>query len=116
MFIKVFPDEIDLLGFFEVEPVLRNTDDLHFSYKINDDDGVEMTFSFCATAGWIRSVISFNGRDVTQYISENVNVIELKKDSSGEYLYSEVVTDNLITKFEIRRKPYIFSSISTLVR
>jgi hypothetical protein len=47
MFIKSFPDEIDLLGFFESEPVVSDTDDLHFAYKTNDDNGVELILCYC---------------------------------------------------------------------
>ena len=35
MFIQSFPDEIDLLAFFEGEPIFQNTEDLHFAYKSN---------------------------------------------------------------------------------
>jgi hypothetical protein len=116
MFIKSFPDEIELLGFFESEPILSEVDDLHFAYQTNDDNGLEMLFSFCATAGWIKSVISVNGKEVSKYLSEDVSEIELKNDNLGEYLYSEIITDELITKIEIRAKPYISINSSSLVR
>lgn len=116
MFIRSFPDEIELLGFFESEPIFSEADDLHFAYKINDDHGMEMLFSFCATAGWIKVVISFHGKQVSKYLSEDVSEIKLKEDSLGEYLYSEIITDELITKIEIRAKPYISMNSSSLVR
>lgn len=117
MFIKSFPDEIDLLGFFESEPMTTSEiDDLHFAYQTNDDNGVEIIFSFCATAGWIQSVISFNGKEISRCLSENVGEIKLQKDALGEYLYSEIITDELITKVVIRVNPYISVSSSSLVR
>jgi len=116
MFIKSFPDEMDLLGFFESEPVVSDTDDLHFAYKTNDDNGVELLFSFCVTAGWIKIVISCNGKEISKYLSEDIAEIALKKDILGEYLYSEIITDELITKIEIRTRPYISVNSSSLVR
>lgn len=116
MFIKSFPDEIDLLGFFESEPIIIDVDDLHFAYKVNDDNGMEMLFSFCATAGWIKIVISYNGKNVSTYLSEDISEINLKKDKSGEYLYTEIIADEMITKVEIRVRPYISVSSSSLVR
>lgn len=117
MFIKSFPDEIDLLGFFESEPLATSeVADLHFVYQTNDDNGLEIGFSFCATAGWMQTVILFNGKEVSRYLSENVGEIKLQKDTLGEYLYSEIITEELITKIVIRVRPYISVSSSSLVR
>lgn len=117
MFIKSFPGEIDLLGFFESLPMTTSeVSDLHFAYQTNDDNGLEIIFSFCATAGWMQTVISFNGKEVSRYLSENVSEIKLQKDTIGEYLYSEIITDELTTKFVIRVRPYISVSSSSLVR
>ncbi|MDR3106075.1 MAG: hypothetical protein LBU96_16740 [Yokenella regensburgei] len=116
MFIKTFPDEIDLLGFFESEPIVNEADDLHFAYKSEDSNGMEMIFAFCATTGWIKALISFNGKEISKYLSENINEISLKRDSLGEYLYTEVITDELITNIEIRVRPYISIKSTSLVR
>lgn len=117
MFIKSFPDEVDLLGFFESLPMTTSeVSDLHFAYKTNDDNGLDIIFSFCATAGWMQTVISFNGKEVSRYLSENVSEIKLQKDTIGEHLYSEIITDELTTKVVIRVRPYISVSSSSLVR
>ncbi|MFP1764454.1 hypothetical protein [Lonsdalea quercina] len=117
MFIKSFPDEIDLLGFFESEPMeVSEVDDLHFAYQTNDDNGIEIIFSFCATAGWIKAVVLFNGEKISDFLSENVDEIKLQNDALGEYLYSEITTDELITKVVVRVRPYISVSSSSLVR
>lgn len=117
MFIKSFPDEVDLLGFFESVPMATSeVADLHFAYQTNDDSGLEIIFSFCATAGWIQTIMLFNGKEISRYLSENVSEITLQKDALGEYLYSEIITDELITKIVIRVRPYISVSSSSLVR
>lgn len=117
MFIESFPDEIELLGFFESEPMTTSeVDDLHFAYQANDDNGLGIVFSFCATAGWLQASISFNGNEVSRFLSENVNEIKLQKDTLGKYLYSEIITDELITKVVIRVRPYISVNSSTLIR
>lgn len=117
MFINSYPDEIELLGFFESEPMSTSeVDDLHFAYQTNDDNGVGIIFSFCVTAGWIQTSISFNGKEVSRYLSENVSEIKLQKDVLGEYLYSEIITNEIITKVVIRVRPYISVNNSSLVR
>ncbi|MHA1057320.1 hypothetical protein [Enterobacter mori] len=116
MFIKTFPDEIELLAFFESEPIVNETDDLHFAYKIEDNNNMEMIFSFCATAGWIKALISYDGKEILSYLSENIGEIRLKKDVVGEYIYTEVITDELITYIEIRVRPDISIKSASLVR
>lgn len=117
MFIKSFPDEIELLGFFESEPMATSeVDDLHFAYQANDANGVEIIFSFCVTAGWIKASVSFNGKEASRYLFENISEIKLQEDTLGEYLYSEIITDELIMKIVVRVRPYISISSSSLVR
>jgi len=116
MFIKTFPDEIELLAFFESEPIVNEVGDLHFAYKIEDNNGMEMVFSFCATAGWIKTLIKFKGKEISKYLSENIGEIRLKRDSLGEYLHTEVITDDLITNIEIRVRPDISIKSTSLVR
>ncbi|QIK15552.1 hypothetical protein G7090_20240 [Leclercia sp. 29361] len=117
MFIKSFPDEIELLGFFESEPMeISEVDDLHFAYQTKDDSGLEITFSFCVIGGWIKAVISFHGKQISCHTLENITEIKLQKDILGEYLYSEIITTELITKVMIRVQPYISISSSSLVR
>ena len=38
MFIRFFPNEIDLLAFFEREPIFQNAEDFHFAYKYTDQN------------------------------------------------------------------------------
>lgn len=117
MMIKSYPDEIELLSFFESEPMASSeVDDLHFVYQTNDNNGLEISFSFCATAGWIQTAISFNGKEISRNLSEGVSEIKLQKDTLGEYLYSEIITDELITKIAIRITPFISVSCSSLFR
>lgn len=45
MFIKSFPDEVDLLGFFESLPMATSeVADLHFAYQTHDGNGLEIIF------------------------------------------------------------------------
>lgn len=95
---------------------ISEIDDLHFAYRTTDDSGLEIIFPFCATAGWIQLVISCNGNEISKNFCENVDEIKLQKDALGEYLYSEIVTDELITKVLIRVRPYISVRCSSLIR
>ena len=116
MFIKTFPDEIDLLAFFESDPVFQDVADLHFAYKFTDADGVSIIFSFSATSGWIQAVIEYNGREVSRYLMEGVESFKIEKDLSGEYLISEVELEDTRGKVEVRISPFVSAKFSTLIR
>lgn len=44
MFIRSFPDEIDLLAFFEGEPIFQSAKDLNFTYTYTDENEMFLTF------------------------------------------------------------------------
>ncbi|MWP62380.1 hypothetical protein [Gilliamella sp. Pas-s25] len=116
MFIQYFPDDIDLLTFFESEPIFQNAADLHFAYEFTDGNGMSIMFSFSATAGWIQAIIKFKGKKVSHYLMEGVKFFKIEKDVIGEYLSSEIELEDTITKVEIRIIPFISVKFSTLIR
>lgn len=116
MFIQSFPDEIDLLAFFESEPIFQNAADLHFAYKLIDANGISIIFSFSATAGWIQAVIEFKEREISRYLMEGIESFKIEKDVNGEYLSSEIELEDTRTKVEIRVTPFISVKFATLIR
>ena len=116
MFIRTFPDEIDLLAFFEGEPTFQDTKDLHFAYQYTDQNEMSILFSFSATGGWIQTIIEFKQKKIAHNIMEGVEYFKIEKDVDGEYLTTEVVLEDTRTKVEIRLQPFISTEFSTLIR
>lgn len=116
MFIVSFPDNIDLLAFFESEPIFNNTEYFHFAYKKTDIHGMSVIFAFSATSGWIQAIIEFNGIEVSRYLMEGVESFKIVKDLKGEYISSEIEFEDTRTKVEIRVAPSISVEFATLVR
>ncbi|PIT41686.1 hypothetical protein BHC43_00500 [Snodgrassella alvi] len=116
MFIRSFPDEIDLLAFFEGEPIFQNTKDLHFAYKYTDQNEMSLIFSFSATEGWIQTVIEFKQKKIAHNLIEGVEYFKKVKDVDGEFLMTEVVLEDSRTKVEIRLQPFIVTKFLTLIK
>ncbi|MDF7675805.1 hypothetical protein PT286_03535 [Neisseriaceae bacterium ESL0693] len=116
MFIELFPNEIDLLSFFESEPIFYNPEDLHYAYKFSDNNDMALVFSFSATGGWIQVNIEFNSREITHYLIENIKEFFIKKDINGEYLSSIVENNDTKTMIEIRVIPIISVKCITLIK
>ncbi|OCG15263.1 hypothetical protein A9G29_01630 [Gilliamella sp. Fer2-1] len=116
MFIQCFPNDIDLLAFFESEPIFQNVADLHFAYEFTDSNEMSIMFSFSATAGWIQAIIKFKGKQISHYLMEGVEFFKIEKDDIGQYLSSEIELEDTRTKVEIRIIPFISVKFSTLIR
>lgn len=115
-FIENKPDEIELLSFFESEPVSFEQDNVSFLYVANDKEGCSIDFSFSVIEGWIRYTLKSAGNPLVHNYFEGVGSFNIKNDKSGEYLYTEIITSELITKVEIRVRPFISVNSSTLIR
>ncbi|HEJ9057543.1 TPA: hypothetical protein SML50_001810 [Serratia fonticola] len=116
MFIENKPDEIELLSFFESEPVSFNRDNVSYLYTAKDEKGLCIDFSFSVAEGWIQYVIKLDVNECVRNAIDGVSSFSIKSDNSGEYLFAEVMTNGLITKVIIRIKPYISVSSVSLVR
>lgn len=116
MFIENKPDELELLSFFECEPIILEKDNGSYLYVVTDQKGCRLDFSFSVIEGWIQYAVSLNNSKVVQSYIEGVSYFSIKNDKSGEYLYTEVITTEQIKKIEIRVKPYILINSGALVR
>ncbi|EOV8090216.1 hypothetical protein AB7W75_19710 [Providencia huaxiensis] len=116
MFIESYPDDLALLSFFESEPTLANNLDRHFAYEFTDGNGIHLVFSFSILEGWMQTILEFNGNKIAGYLSEGVNKFIIKEDMAGEYLYAEIIFEDIKTKVEIRVKPFISIKWGTLIR
>lgn len=116
MFIKSFPEDLDLLTFFENEPIFQNPNDLHYAYRYTDSKGITLVFSFSVTSGWIQAIIEVKDKEIAHYLMEGVENFKIEKDVDGEYLNAEIVLEDTRTKVEIRLQPFIFVKFATLIR
>ena len=116
MFIRTFPDEIDLLAFFEGEPTFQDREYLHFAYQYTDQNEMSILFSFSATGGWIQTIIEYKQKRIVHNLMEGVEYFKIEKDVDGEYLTTEVVLEDTRTEVEIRLQPFVFTKFSTLIR
>ena len=116
MFIENLPDEIELLSFFESEPVSFERENISFLYSVKDDNGIDFDFSFSVVEGWIQYVIKCAGKNIIHNSIDGVSSFGIRKDQTGECIYFEVITSKTINKTEIRIKPYISVTNSSLVK
>lgn len=115
MFIEKKPDEIELLSFFESEPVSFERDNISYLYTAKDEKGVVIDFSFSAVEGWIQYAIKLDGNELVHNAIDGVSSFSIKNDKSGEYLFTEIIANGVITKVVIRVKPYISAISSSLI-
>lgn len=116
MFIRTFPDEIDLLAFFEGEPTFQDTKDLHFAYRYTDQNEMSILFSFSIFESWIQTIIEYKQQRIAHNLMEGVEYFKIERDIKGEYLTTEVELDGSRTKVVIRLQPFISTEFSTLTR
>ncbi|ACZ76771.1 conserved hypothetical protein [Dickeya parazeae Ech586] len=116
MFIENKPDEVELLSFFESEPVSFERDNISYLYIAKDNKGLSIDFSFSVVEGWIQYTMKLNGNEIQYNSIDGVSSFNIRKDKLGEYLHTEIITNEIITKVEIRVRPDISIKSSTLVR
>lgn len=116
MFIENMPDEIELLSFFESEPVSFERENISSLYSVRDDNGIGMDFSFSVVEGWVQYVIKYAKSNIVHNAIDGVGSFVIRKDELGEYIYIEIITSEEINKTEIRVKPYISVTSSRLVK
>nr|ELR5040124.1 hypothetical protein [Providencia stuartii]ELR5080974.1 hypothetical protein [Providencia stuartii] len=88
MFIESYPDDLTLLSFFDSEPILADNLDRHFTYEFTDKNKIHLVFLLNALAGWIQTILTFNGNKIAGYLSEGLSKFTIKEYVHNEYLYA----------------------------
>nr|WP_307773351.1 hypothetical protein [Providencia stuartii] len=94
MFIESYQDDLTLLSFFDSEPILADNLDRHFTYEFTDKNNVALIiwirviFLLNALAGWIQTILTFNGNKIAGYLSEGLSKFTIKEYVHNEYLYA----------------------------
>lgn len=99
-----------MLSFFDsepIEPILADNLDRHFTYEFTDENKIHLVFLLNALAGWIQTILTFNGNKIAGYLSEGVSKFTIKEDVHSEYLYAEILFNDIETKNEARVEPFI---------
>ncbi|WP_245209138.1 hypothetical protein [Serratia fonticola] len=73
MFIENKPDEIELLSFFESEPVYFDRDNVSYLYTAKDEKGLCIDFFFSVVEGWIQYVIKLDGNECVRNAIDGVS-------------------------------------------
>ncbi|AOR61146.1 hypothetical protein C5E18_22560 [Pectobacterium parmentieri] len=110
-----YPDDIDFLSFFESEPSYISSDLQCMAYTVSNH-GTTIEFSYNVTEGWVQVKLLADEHVIIQYLTEGVTDIVLRKDRSGEYIFTEVISHVIDTKIEIMWKPLISIKVNSLIK
>ena len=116
MFIENKPDEIELLSFFESEPVSFERDNVSFLYTAKNQCGLSADFSFSVIEGWVQYVMRLHDKEISHGSIDGVTSIIIRNDNLGDYIYVEAITEKSINTAEIRIRPDIKIKNSSLIK
>ena len=105
--VMIIPDELDLLAFFEGEPIGSMPEDGYFCYKYSDDRDIELFFSFHEIEESIQARLMQSNCELAVISGECADRITIEEDGAGEYLACVFKLDQAEFKAEIRLRPSI---------
>lgn len=115
MFIKNYPDEIDFLSFFGLDPIYVDSRDIKFGYLFCDSNGVELLFYFSVTEGWVNIEIKKNESIIVNYNTENVSEILIDEYESEKIIVLKIISEEVLLNSKLIISPLIRLDISSLV-
>ena len=101
------PDELDLLAFFESDPVDSIPEEGYYCYKLVDDRDMSLYFSFHAIEGSIQARLMQSDYELAVISEESADKITIEKNKSGEYLACIFKSRQHESKAEIHIRPSI---------
>ena len=101
------PDEIELLNFFGCEPQESIPHEGYYLYKISDDRGIELSFSFHALEGSIQVRLLSCGAELAVFCQELGREIKIIDSQSGKYLICSFSLGNSNSQAEIHISPRV---------
>ena len=117
MFIENYPDEIEFLSHFGIDPVVVDKRDINFGYVFHDNNGVELSFYFSVTGGWVDIEIKKESSDIVSYSTENVFEILIDDDrrKNEKIIVLNIISEESLLNSRIVVSPYIKLNITSLV-
>ncbi|AVX38421.1 TPA: hypothetical protein ACGTP8_000892 [Yersinia enterocolitica] len=116
MNIKNYPDSIDLLDFFDSEPVFIDLSSGTYSYQVTDCLGINVTFTFSVVEGWISAEVKIGDKKIQYFIVEGVSEFSIVKDVMAKYISVKTLSIDRECKVELKIKPNIILNISSIIR
>lgn len=116
MFIERKPDEIELLSFFESDPVSFERDNVSFLYTVKNQCGLSVDFSFSVIEGWVQYAMKLHDNEIINDSIDGVTSFSIINDNLGDYIFVEVARGEVINAIEIRIKPDIKIKRRTVIR
>jgi len=110
------PEPIELLTFFQSEPIESQPEDGFYVYQVADPEGITLRFSLNELEGSIQTLLNMHGQKVAQVSQEGATRLTLHEDASGNYLrcdFDQAAMAN--SRVEVRLKPRIMVDWSTLL-
>lgn len=112
----VIPDELELLEFFESEPIDYLPEDGLYVYEFTDQNGVHLIFSFNDVEGSVQARLLIQENNIALFSQEGAEKLTIKNDASGNYLHCQFDIDGASADAQIRISPYISIKWSTLLK
>ncbi len=110
-----YPDEIDLLAFFECDPIETDLDEQYFCFSYVDESGVRIEFAFNAIQQFVRIRI-LNGENEVALVSEEcVEQISIRDNGKGEHIFCLFnFGDSATSELEVYIRPRVRINWNTL--
>ncbi len=99
------PEEFELIGFFESEPVESDPQDGFYVYEFADKNSVNLVFSFNDVESSVQARLLVNGNDIALFSQEGARNLRIEDDASGNYLRCSF--NGSSADAQIRLFPYI---------
>lgn len=101
-----YPDEIDLISFFECEPKQLDGDEIPFEYNESEylygnDDGQEITFKIQPSYSFVHIVVNKNNVKITDLKFNHISSTTILSDDVNEKRIM-LTSNNFCTKIQIK--------------
>ena len=103
------PDDLELLEFFESEPIESEHSDGFWCYEHTDGDGVTLRLSCNALAKSVQTDLLVGGREVASVVHEGAEVMKIE---NGVLQCSFVIGE--LTQLELQVRPNVAVKWSSL--
>lgn len=112
----IVPEDLELLEFFESEPIEYAPEDGLYVYEVTDQLGVHLVFSFNDVEGSVQARLLMQGNDVALFSQEGAKKLTIEDDDSGHYIRCQFDIDGASSDAQIQINPYISVKWVTLLK
>jgi len=106
-YIENYPDELDLIEFFNTEAYYRDDHEEKFAYIYTDSEGVSLDFGFSHMEGWLQIFVKHNDKDVITLSYEGFKEFSIKNYKGNKYIQANVEVGGISIALTIHVEPSI---------